>query len=199
MADEPTVLFRVCDRRADRRGARGLRDADPADPFRRQDPLRRRPVHRPTILWTFPSGAPIEQEPLVADKEIYVINTAGDLCQPRPDDRRSRDGRSPPRADGWSRSAPTKIYLRSYNLDLFIVDRATGRMVVDPSETHLRAGLNLREYDLNIVNRFNDRLYFATTFGDDPRLREIGQVAAQAAARSRSSRPSATSRRRGSS
>ena len=26
-----------------------------------------------------------------------------------------------------------KIYLRSYTLDLFMIDRATGRMVVDPS------------------------------------------------------------------
>src|SRR5262249_47996695 len=31
------------------------------------------------VLWTFPSGAPIEQEPLVSDEDIYVINTAGNL------------------------------------------------------------------------------------------------------------------------
>ena len=69
---------------------------------------------------------------------------------------------------------PTKIYLRSYNLDMFVVDRATGRMVVDPSGSHLRAGLNLREYDLNIVNRFNDRMYFATRSGLILAIREIG-------------------------
>ena len=70
----------------------------------------------------------------------------------------------------------TKIYLRSYNLDLFIVDRKTGRVLVDPGETLLRAGLNLREYELNIVNRFNDRLYFATPSGLIVCLREAGQV-----------------------
>ena len=41
----------------------------------------------------------------------------------------------------------------------------------------LRAGLNLRDYDLNIVNRFNDRLYFATPSGMIVCIRESGQVA----------------------
>src|SRR5206468_1887248 len=31
------------------------------------------------VLWTFPSGAPIFQEPLVADQDIYTVNTAGNL------------------------------------------------------------------------------------------------------------------------
>ena len=47
-------------------------------------------------------------------------------------------------------------------------------MVVDPSGSHLRAGLNLREYDLDIVNRFNDRMYFATRSGLILAIREIG-------------------------
>ncbi len=72
------------------------------------------------------------------------------------------------------RSATTKLYLRSYNLDLFVMDRKTGRTIVDPGETHLRAGLNLRDYDLDIVNRFNDRLYFATSSGMIVCLRETG-------------------------
>ena len=72
------------------------------------------------------------------------------------------------------RSATTKLYLRSYNLDLFVMDRKTGRMLVDPGETHIRAGLNLRDYDLDIVNRFNDRLYFATSSGMIVCLRETG-------------------------
>ncbi len=85
----------------------------------------------------------------------------------------------------WTRStqggqivsiSATKIYLRSYNLDLFIVDRKTGRVLVDPGETLLRAGLDLREYELNIVNRFNDRLYFATPSGLIVCIRESGQV-----------------------
>jgi hypothetical protein len=59
----------------------------------------------------------------------------------------------------------TKLYLRSYNLDLFLIDRKTGRTLVDPGETHIRAGLNLRDYNLDVVNRFNDRMYFATGSG----------------------------------
>ena len=36
-------------------------------------------------LWTFPSGAPIEQEPIVADKDIYIANTAGNLTSLAPE------------------------------------------------------------------------------------------------------------------
>ncbi len=69
---------------------------------------------------------------------------------------------------------PAKLYLRSYNLDLFVMDRKTGRMLIDPSETFIRAGLKLREYDLDIVNRFHDRIYFATSSGMIVCLREAG-------------------------
>ncbi len=126
-------------------------------------------------LWTFPSGSPIDQEPLVSDKDIYIANTAGYLSSLDP-------GTGEPR---WTRStqggeivaiSDTKLYLRSYNLDLFIIDRKTGRVLVDPGETLLRAGLDLREFDLNIINRFNDRLYFATPSGLIVCIRESGQV-----------------------
>ena len=69
-----------------------------------------------------------------------------------------------------------KVYLRSYNLDLFVIDRATGRTLADPGETHVRAGLNLRDYDLNVVNRFNDRMYYATSSGMIVAIREPAQV-----------------------
>jgi outer membrane protein assembly factor BamB len=124
-------------------------------------------------LWTFPSGAPIDQEPLVADEDIFVINAAGSLSVLRPIDGVPR----------WTTSthggrlasvSGTKVYLRSYDLDLFLVDRQTGRMLVDPGESHLRAGLNLREYGLAVVNRLNDRMYFATTSGMLVCLREAG-------------------------
>jgi outer membrane protein assembly factor BamB len=126
------------------------------------------------MLWTFPSGAPIQQEPLVADQDVYVINTAGNLSSLDP-------VRGTPRWTIPTQGGPmvsisgSKIYLRSYNNDLFAVDRATGRMVIDPSASHLRAGLNLREYDQDITNRFNDRLYFATSSGMILCLREVGQ------------------------
>jgi outer membrane protein assembly factor BamB len=126
-----------------------------------------------TALWTFPSGAPIDQSPLVAEEDIFVINTAGALSVLRPADGVPR----------WTTSthggrlvsiSGKKVYLRSYDLDLFVVDRETGRTLVDPGESHLRAGLNLREYTLNVVNRANDRMYFATPSGMIVCLREAG-------------------------
>jgi outer membrane protein assembly factor BamB len=126
-----------------------------------------------TSLWTFPSGAPINQEPLVAEDDIFVINTAGSLSALQPTDGVPRWTSSTHGGQLVSISG-TKVYLRSYDLDLFVVDRQTGRIVLDPAETHLRAGLNLREYNFSIVNRQNDRLYFATPSGMVVCLREAG-------------------------
>ena len=127
-------------------------------------------------IWTFPSGAPIAQEPLVADQDIYIANTAGNLSSLDPTTGRPKWTRSTQGGEIVSISG-TKVYLRSYDLDLFIVDRQTGRVLLNPAETMLRAGLNLRDYDLNIVNRFNDRLYFATPSGLIVCLREAAQAA----------------------
>ena len=126
-------------------------------------------------LWSFPSGAPIVQEPLVADQDIYAINNAGYLSLLDPNNGIPRWTIS---TQGGRLAAVSakKVYLRSYNLDLFVVDRSTGRMVIDPSETHLRAGLNLRDFDLSDVNRFNDRMFFATSSGLIVGLREAEQV-----------------------
>ncbi|MGO9465498.1 MAG: PQQ-binding-like beta-propeller repeat protein [Isosphaeraceae bacterium] len=124
-------------------------------------------------MWTFPSGAPIDQEPMVAEEDVFVINTAGALTVLQPVDGVPR----------WTTAthggrlvsvSGTKVYLRSYDLDLFLVDRQTGRILVDPGESHLRAGLNLREYNMAVVNRYNDRMYFATPSGMVVCLRETG-------------------------
>ena len=116
----------------------------------------------------------------------------------RPQHRRDQAGRKPTQGGRLAAISATKLYLRSYNLDLFIMDRQTGRMLVDPGETFLRAGLKLRDYDLDIVNRFNDRLYFATSSGMVVCMRETGQPNR---VRSRTPRHcrSATCRRKGSS
>jgi outer membrane protein assembly factor BamB len=127
------------------------------------------------VLWTFPSAAPMLQEPLVSDQDIYAVNSAGNLSSLDP-------ATGSPRWTNWTAGgrlaaiSATKLYLRSYDLDLFTVDRKTGRTLVDPAETHVRAGLDLRSYDLNIVNRYNDRLYFATNSGMIVCLRETGQA-----------------------
>jgi outer membrane protein assembly factor BamB len=126
------------------------------------------------VLWSFPSGAPIEQEPMVADQDVYTINTAGNLSVINPTNG-ERGWTTPTQGGRLAAVSQNRLYLRSYNLDLFLMDRKTGRVVLDPGETHLRAGLNLREFDLDIVNRFNDRIYFATSSGLIVCLREIGQ------------------------
>jgi len=127
------------------------------------------------VVWSFPSGAPIDQEPMVAEQEIYSVNTAGimtdlDPATGEPRWRTSTHGGQLVAVSG------AKVYLRSSDRDLFMVDRKTGRVLVDPGETLVRAGLNLREYNLNIVNRFNDRMYFATGSGMIVCLREAGQA-----------------------
>jgi outer membrane protein assembly factor BamB len=125
------------------------------------------------VIWTFPSGAPIDQEPLVADQDIYIVNTAGNMSLIDPVSGETK-WTKPTQGGRLAAISGTKLYLRSYNLDLFMMDRQTGRMLVDPGETYLRAGLKLREYDLDIVNRFNDRMYFATSSGMIVCMRETG-------------------------
>jgi outer membrane protein assembly factor BamB len=174
MADEPTVLFRLATGGpiGDGLGAYGTRTllVPSGDKI-----LYAVDLITAQLLWTFPSGAPIGQEPLVAGEDVYVINNAGDLSGLDPKTGQPR-WTMPTQGGQLASVSPTKVYLRSYNHDLFVVDRATGRIVVDPSGSHLRAGLNLRDYDLGIVNRFNDRMYFATNSGMILALREIGLI-----------------------
>ena len=127
------------------------------------------------VLWTFPSGAPIEQEPLVADSDVYIANSAGNFSMIDPNTGEPR-WTIPTQGGRLAAISGTKLFLRSYNLDLFLIDRKSGRVMVDPGETHVRAGLNLREYDLDVVNRFNDRMYFATSSGMIVCLRETGHA-----------------------
>ena len=68
----------------------------------------------------------------------------------------------------------SRIYLRSWNNDLYIIDRASGQVLADPAATKQRAGLNLREFDLSMLNRFDDRLYFGTDSGMVLCIRELG-------------------------
>ena len=123
------------------------------------------------VIWTFPSGAPIAQEPMVADQDVYTVNTAGNMTLIDPANGEPRWTQAT-QGGRLAAVSGTKLYLRSYNLDLFVMDRKTGETLVDPGETHPRIGLNLREYDLDVVNRFHDRLYFATSSGLIVSLRE---------------------------
>ena len=126
--------------------------------------------------WTIGTGAPVKQEPIVADDDVYVVNVAGFLSSI---DVKSGEIR-------WTIStlggrilsvSQTKIYLESHDDDLFVIDRATGKVVYDPATTFGRAGVKLREYSLAPTNRLDDRLYFGTTNGLLICLRETSQVA----------------------
>ena len=126
------------------------------------------------VKWTYSTGAPVMQEPLVADTDAYVANTAGlltaiDVNTGAPRWTISTQGGRSIAVSG------TRVYLESHDEDLFIVDRATGRIVANPEATFHRAGLNLRDYDLGPTNSLDDRLYFGTRCGLMICLREIGQ------------------------
>lgn len=70
----------------------------------------------------------------------------------------------------------TRIYLQSHDGDLFIMDRATGRIIADPRATRERSGLNMREFHVDLTNNVNDRIYIATASGIIMCLREIGEA-----------------------
>ena len=125
------------------------------------------------MRWTFASGAPIRQEPLVADDDVFVVNEAGQMSSIDPESGSPR----------WSVSThggrllavgAKRVYLESSDDDLFIIDRATGQTVASAGTTLERYGLNIRPYELGITNRETDRLYFATTSGMVVAVREIG-------------------------
>ncbi len=124
-------------------------------------------------LWTFPSGGPIDQAPVIAGEEIYCINRSGYLTQLDP---ATGDVRWSTLTHGarFVAVGASKIYLRSWNNDLYVIDRASGQVLADPAATNQRAGLNLREFGLSMVNRFDDRLYFGTDSGMVLCLRELG-------------------------
>jgi outer membrane protein assembly factor BamB len=128
------------------------------------------------VKWTYSTGAPVLQEPLVADTDAYVANTAGlltaiDVNTGAPRWTISTQGGRLISVSG------TRVYLESHDNDLFIVDRATGRMLASPEATFRRVGLNLREFTLGPTNSLDDRLYFGTGTGLILCLREIGQLA----------------------
>lgn len=126
------------------------------------------------VNWTFSTGAPVDHEPIIAGKDIFVVNVAGALSAIDADTGRAR----------WTRNTGggqvlaigrTRLYLQSHDHDLFIVDRRTGTMVVDSRSSYERAGLNLREYTVNFTNSVTDRIYLSTPGGTMVCLREIGE------------------------
>ncbi len=126
--------------------------------------------------WVNPTGAPVDQEPLVADDNIYVINEAGMLFSLDPETGVAL-WQVPTHGGRLLAIGKTRVYLESHDGDLFVVDRKTGKMVVEPRMSYGRAGLNLREFQLSPTNSQNDRLYFGTQSGLVICIREVGQLA----------------------
>ena len=126
-------------------------------------------------LWNYSTGAPIEQEPLVVDDEVYVVNSRRALT-----DLDAKTGAPrwtlPTGAARLLAVSARRVYARTIDRDLEIVNRSNGAMLFGARDTAQRAGLNLREYSLAFTNRTNDRLYLATPTGVILCLREVGQV-----------------------
>lgn len=123
--------------------------------------------------WVFASGAPVVQEPLAARDEVFVLNKDGRLSaidavtgQARWDVYTAHG-----QLQALSRS---RVYLRTREGDLMIADRSDGRVIADARATRERSGLNLREYNLALTNRVDDRLYYGTASGALICIRELG-------------------------
>ncbi|MFO0908505.1 MAG: PQQ-binding-like beta-propeller repeat protein [Isosphaeraceae bacterium] len=175
MSEEPTMLYRIATAGPIGNGFGALGTRTLLVPSADRN-LYAIDLFTSKVLWTYPSAAPIQQEPLVSQNDVYIVNLAGMLTSVDP------TAGSPK----WSISTQggplitvgsKRIYLKSHDEDLFIVDRSTGQMLSDPRSTHERAGLNLRCFEFNPTNRFNDRLYFANTSGLILALREAGTIA----------------------
>jgi outer membrane protein assembly factor BamB len=124
-------------------------------------------------FWVHSTGAPIDQEPLVGDDDVYVVNNRGALSAI---DINTGENRwtFPSGAEHLLAVSGSRVYLRSEYGDLIVVDRKTGAILFDANTTRDRAGLNLRDYTVVQTNRLNDRIYLATPTGVLICLREIG-------------------------
>ncbi len=123
--------------------------------------------------WIVPTGAPIVQEPLVAQNEVFVTNKEGRIFSVDPETGELRwvvQGRS---AESELLAVGEKrIYGLSVEGTIVIGDRATGQILMSSENS----GLNLREFKVNLTNRLNDRIYLTTPNGLLICLREAGRL-----------------------
>lgn len=128
------------------------------------------------VLWIYSTGAPVDQEPLVAGDDAYIVNTRGDLSalDPKTGQPRWDEASRPTGAVTLLSVSPKRIYMQSPYGELIIVDRVAGNLLADARATSQRAGLNLRDYLLSPTNTLNDRIYLATPSGFLVCLHELG-------------------------
>lgn len=123
--------------------------------------------------WQVATGAPLQQEPLVAGEDVYVINARGVMFSIEPKTGSTRWVHAT--SGGRFLSLGTnRVYLQTDDGDLFIIDRETGDVLATPVATRERAGLCLRRYNLHVTNHVNDRIYLGNRRGEIIGLREIG-------------------------
>ena len=125
--------------------------------------------------WNFATGAPIEQEPLVTGEDVFVVNKEGMLSSINAATG-SLNWTIPTLGGPLLGVTGKRVYLESIDGDLFIVDRSTGHMLFDPRDTHERAGVNIRSFQLGPTNRLNDRIYIASRSGMLICFREAGSL-----------------------
>ncbi|WZO99027.1 PQQ-binding-like beta-propeller repeat protein [Isosphaeraceae bacterium EP7] len=125
--------------------------------------------------WLFPTGSPIDHPVLISAREIFVQNTGGELSSVHPDTGEAEWTTSTFGGDIVAVSG-AKLYLRTHDGDLLVLDRATGKITQDARSTRQRAGLDLRSFKLTMTNTINDRIYLASPSGSLICLREIDQV-----------------------
>jgi outer membrane protein assembly factor BamB len=125
--------------------------------------------------WRHATSAPVDQQPLVAGKEVYVINSRGALTSLDAENGQVRWTL----ATGGGRLlsvGETRVYLETAFRDLYIVDRASGAFVFDDRAVRERAGLDVRQFDLAPTNPLTGRLYLVSSSGMIVCLREAGRV-----------------------
>jgi outer membrane protein assembly factor BamB len=125
--------------------------------------------------WSLPTGSPIDQQPLVAQDDVYVINRRGLLIAINVNNGEV-EWELPTGGGRLLSVGEKRVYLESPFRDLYIVDRKSGSLVFDARAVRERAGLNLREFELTPTNIYTGRLFLASTTGMIVCLREYGRV-----------------------
>lgn len=125
--------------------------------------------------WNYPTGAPIDIEPLVGGEDVYVVNKDGYFS--RVDLKTGSPFWTISTLGGPLLAVTEKrVYLESRDGDLFIVDRNTGQMLYDPRATHQVARVNIRGFEFGPTNHLNDRIFLGSKSGLILCLRELDQV-----------------------
>ena len=104
---------------------------------------------------------------MVADQDVYIVNTAGNMSLIDPTTGEpALDEADPGRTARRGQRRTRSTFAATISICSSWIARRAGCWSTRARPIS-RAGLNLRDYDLDIVNRFNDRIYFATVVGND--------------------------------